>query len=104
MGHKAIRIIDVQEVFEPVGAHQRLNLTALPAQTLTPPTADVSKVRVMVEGTECRYTLDGTDPDTGTQFGFSLSVASVIVLPVSAATVLKFIDGGGSILQYQWGK
>ena len=92
----------VEQIFEPVGAHQVVSSLSA-AQTLTAP-PDASVLLVQAFGQAVRFTLDGTTPSAAT--GFELAAGDPpLLLPISPCSCVRFIEEAASAtLQCQWGK
>jgi hypothetical protein len=93
----------VELFFTPVGAHND-GLAIAAAQTLTPPSADVSKLLIQALVQNVRYTLDGSAPAANT--GFQLKAGDPpVIIPITSATTVKVIEETATAdLQFQWGK
>ena len=92
----------VEQIFEPVEAHQVITSLAA-AHTLTAP-PDASVLLVQAFGQAVRFTLDGTTPTATT--GFQLAAGDApLLLPISPCSRVRLIEeAAGATLQYQWGK
>ena len=89
--------------FEPVGAHQSIDVTD--GTALTVPTG-ANKAVLQALDQNARYTLVGGTTTVGTATGFQLKAGDPPrVLVLGASTALAIIaETGTSVVQVQWGR